>query len=127
MTASIGERIRKVRKNEDLSQEAFANKMAVTRNMIATYELNRVEPTDLFIDSLCTKFNIDEKWLRSGEGEMYITLDENDRFAALLGDILVTENEQIKDIITKTLELDEVDLKIINQLIDSLIEKNEKK
>jgi len=127
MTVSIGERIRKVRKNEDLSQEAFANKMAVTRNMIATYELNRVEPTDLFIDSLCTKFNIDEKWLRSGEGEMYIVLDENDKFAALLGDVLLTENEQIKDIITKTLELDEGDLIIINQLIDGLIKKNEKK
>lgn len=57
---------------------------------------------------------------------MYITFTEDEQFASLLGELLVTENEEIKDIIMKANELDDFDLKTINQLIDRLIEKNKK-
>ena len=45
------------------------------RNTIANYENGRVDPTDTFIQLLVTKYNVSEKWLRSGKGEM---LQENE-------------------------------------------------
>lgn len=54
-----------------LSQTRFAEEMHVTRDMVATYESGRVEPAPLFISSLCDKYNINEDWLRTGEGEMF--------------------------------------------------------
>ncbi|WP_439653980.1 helix-turn-helix domain-containing protein [Selenomonas dianae] len=53
-----------------MSQSAFAEMLGTKRDTIANYEGGRVEPTDTFIQLLCTKFHINEQWLRTGEGEM---------------------------------------------------------
>ena len=69
----LHERIKTVRKNltPKVSQTAFAEMLGTTRAAIAPYERGIVIPSDTFIQLLCTKFNIDEHWLRTGEGEMY--------------------------------------------------------
>ena len=69
----LHERIKTVRKSltPKVSQTAFAEILGTTRRAITTYETGAVTPSDTFIQLLCTKFNIDEHWLRTGEGEMY--------------------------------------------------------
>lgn len=69
----LHERIKAVRKSlmPKVSQTAFAEMLGTTRAAIAPYERGIVIPSDTFIQLLCTKFNIDEHWLRTGEGEMY--------------------------------------------------------
>lgn len=64
------ERLKLIRTNLKMSQAKFAEDMHVTRDVIANYELGRVEPTDLFISTLCNKYFISETWLRTGIGEM---------------------------------------------------------
>ena len=68
----LKERLKKVRKSQPkkLTQSVFAEMLGTKRDTIANYEGGRVEPTDTFIQLLCTKFNINEHWLRTGEGEM---------------------------------------------------------
>ena len=70
---SLSIRLRDVRKSikPKLSQEAFGNILGVSRDSIATYENGRVTPSDTFIQLLCSKFGIDEHWLRTGEGSMH--------------------------------------------------------
>ena len=68
----MDKRLKEVRSELKLSQAALASEMHVTRDVIANYEGNRVTPTDLFIDSLCKKYNINELWFRTGEGEMHL-------------------------------------------------------
>lgn len=72
------ERIKAVRKSLSgkVSQTAFAEMLGTTRPAIASYETGSVTPNDTFIQLLCSKFNIDEHWLRTGEGDMYA--HEND-------------------------------------------------
>ena len=65
------ERLKLIRTNLKMSQAKFAEDMHVTRDVIANYELGRVEPTDLFISTLCDKYLINETWLRTGIGEMH--------------------------------------------------------
>ena len=69
----LHERIKAVRKSltSKVSQTAFAEMLGTTRAAIAPYERGIVTPSDTFIQLLCAKFNIDEHWLRTGEGEMY--------------------------------------------------------
>ena len=73
MDTALKERLRDVRKSlpQKTSQEAFAKLLGITRTAYNKYELGLVVPSDTFIQLLCTKFNIDEHWLRTGEGEMY--------------------------------------------------------
>ena len=72
--AELHERIRDVRKSlkPKTSQSIFAEMLGTSRDTIANYEGGRVVPTDTFIQLLCTKFNVSDEWLRTGEGNMYI-------------------------------------------------------
>lgn len=123
----IGERIQLIRKNSDLSQEAFAKLLSVTRNIVAKYENGLVEPPELFLNHLCIKFGVSEVWLKTGEGDIYNVVTEDDLFSEKLGKILSSENEMIREIITKASELDDDYLKMLQQLIDSMLEKQLKK
>lgn len=83
------ERIKAVRKAAGLTQQDFADKIGISRNNIATYEIGKSNPGDAVISLICRTFNVREEWLRTGEGEMFAaqetlalddpTLDDLDR------------------------------------------------
>lgn len=68
---TFGERVRKLRRLKDLTQQEFADRIGVKRNTVATYEIGRSEPIDAVISLICREFNVSEQWLRTGEGEMF--------------------------------------------------------
>lgn len=68
---TLGERIKKVRKDKGLTQQKFANQIGTTQNNIASYEIGRREPSAAAVNNICKTFNINEEWLREGKGEMY--------------------------------------------------------
>lgn len=74
----MNERIRQIRKALDLTQQEFADRIGLKRNSIANYEIGRNVPIDAVIISICREFNVNETWLRTGEGEMFCRLETND-------------------------------------------------
>ena len=72
----MNERIKKLRMELCLTQQKFANKIGINRNNIATYETGRNIPSDAVITLICRTFNINERWLRTGEGEMRLPEQE---------------------------------------------------
>ena len=80
------DRIKKIRKNVGLTQKEFAERLGLKQNTIATYEIGRIGISDTVILSICREFNVNEKWLRTGEGEMFIIPE--DETAALVSDLL---------------------------------------
>ena len=72
----MNERIRQIRKALDLTQQEFADRIGL--NSIANYEIGRNVPIDAVIISICREFNVNETWLRTGEGEMFCRLETND-------------------------------------------------
>ena len=85
---TLGERMKKVRKMLDLTQQGFADRIGSKRNTIATYEMGRTEPSAVVISLICKEFNVSETWLRTGEGEMFIPQTRDEEIAAFMGDIL---------------------------------------
>lgn len=65
-----------IRKKPKVSQAEFAAMLGTTRPAIASYETGKVVPSDTFIQLLCSKFSINEHWLRTGEGEMMKETEE---------------------------------------------------
>ena len=72
MEQEFKDRLRVIRKSlpQKTSQEVFAKSLGLTRTAYNKYELGLVIPSDTFIQLVCSKFNISEEWLRTGEGEM---------------------------------------------------------
>lgn len=118
----ISERIKLVRKYTKLSQEDFGSRLSVTRNVIASYELARVEPTELFIKHLCREFNVNEEWLRSGEGIMFLEPTVDDQFAEILAEATLNGNEKIKELIIMANKLNENQLQAFLRFLETMVE-----
>ena len=97
------ERIRKLRKNLDLTQREFAEKIGVKQNTVAQYEMGRNEPIDTVISLICREFNVNEEWLRNGTGEMFMELDAEDQLMMWAGRVLGSESTSFKKRFVKML------------------------
>lgn len=71
MVIITNQRIRKIRKELDLTQQEFAERIGVSRANIGKYETGVSEPSAAVLSLICREFDIREEWLRTGEGEMY--------------------------------------------------------
>ena len=66
---SVNERIREVRLLLQMSQEEFGKVIGLSKSGISNIENGSREVRDVYISAICTKFNIDGEWLRTGIGE----------------------------------------------------------
>ena len=64
------DRIKAVRKNADLTQTEFADRLGATRAMIASYEGGAVIPSDAILKLVSKEFGVSYAWLKTGEGPM---------------------------------------------------------
>lgn len=76
------ERIKKLRKALGLTQQEFADRIGISRGNIATYETRDGSPGSSVINLICREFNVNENWLRTGEGQMFVELPRNEALAA---------------------------------------------
>lgn len=90
------ERIKKIRKTLDLTQQAFADRIGIKRNTIANYESGRNEPIDAVVSLICREFDVNENWLRTGVGEMFLQLDSDDQIARWVKTILYGGGDTFK-------------------------------
>ena len=95
----MNERIKQVRLALGLSQNEFGARIGLRRTSVTNYELNRSVPLDIVIQSICREFNVNEHWLRTGEGDMFEPLTRNDELAVLIGKFYseIAENENDED------------------------------
>lgn len=64
-------RIKTVRTTIGLTQTEFGAKIGVKGNTVTGYETGIRNPSDAVIFSICREFNVNEEWLRTGQGEMF--------------------------------------------------------
>ena len=116
----IKDRIKKLRRQLDMTQDDFSKKLGLARNSIASYETGRREPTNAIVVSICREFGINEIWLRTGEGgddNMFTKVSDDDRFSLNLGKLSTTENEFIRNGINLLAETDPEKLKILENFM----------
>ena len=84
----MNNRIAEVRKTYNLTQEKFAERIGLTRNFVWMIEKGDRVPSDRTIADICREFQVDEHWLRTGEGEMLRPMSRNDELAQFLGQVI---------------------------------------
>lgn len=67
----IGDRIKTLRKALHLTQQKFGERIGLKQNSVALIEAGR-ETSDQTIFAICREFRVNEDWLRTGEGEMFV-------------------------------------------------------
>ena len=119
---TIKDRIKICRKQLNLSQKSFGEKLGVSRDVIKNIELNLVDTKEHFIKLICLEFGVNEEWLRTGTGEMF-SRNHNDvdgSLAYAMGKLAACENEDVKKALLLLTELDDEQLIQIGNLVKSL-------
>lgn len=82
------ERIKELRKALGLTQQKFADKIGVKQNTVAQYEIGRNPPTDTVVTLICREFDVNEEWLRTGAGPMFVEKTRDEELAEFFGKVL---------------------------------------
>ena len=115
--STIAERIKEVRKEKKYTQAEFGKIIGVAGNTVTGYENNIRKPSDAVIISICREFNVNEQWLRTGQGEMFV-LDTDTDF--LYGKALKRNNNFQMRLLNAILQLDDDELEVIEKLVEKL-------
>lgn len=91
--------IRKLRKTLELSQKEFAQKIGLKQNAISYMEKNNATVTEQNIKNICSQFSVNENWLRTGNGKMFL---ENDKKQKEFFDIFDDLSPVLQDYLIKT-------------------------
>ena len=90
------DRIKELRKALGLTQQEFADRIGINRGNVATYETREGNPGASVISLICREFNVNETWLRTGEGEMFIRRSKEDELAAFMNELLASESADFR-------------------------------
>lgn len=102
----VGERLIELRKMLSLNQEAFGKPLNLSRSAVASYEVGRRSLTDRTIADICRVYSINEEWLRTGNGEMFVNDKLRDvELSALVADLINSDDEWIKECVIHFLKL----------------------
>lgn len=120
------DRIKKIRKELDLTQQKFADRLGVKRNTVGQWECGINAITDQVITSICREFNVDEDWLRTGQGEMFIKQTRDEQIASFIGSIQSGEDDSFKKrFISMLSSLDESEWEVLEKMVIMLHEKKD--
>lgn len=110
------DRILRVRKAKELSQKKFAERLGVTGNFVWMLENGERTPSDRMIADICREFGVNETWLRTGEGDMYIKVPEDVRLSNAMEQIKKSDDDFIKGFIKKYWELTDEEKAVIRKM-----------
>ena len=114
------DRIKQIRKATGLNQTEFGARVGVKGNTIGNYELGLRNPSDAVIFSICREFGVDEVWLRTGKGEMFVQLSDDEEFLQIMTDIQVSDDPFIRSILKAYWLLSDEKKAVIREFVDSI-------
>ena len=120
------ERIKQIRRERNLTQQAFADKLRITRNNVAGYEAGTRNPSDAVISLICREFNVNEDLLRNGTGEMFIEQTVDEQIETFIGNLLSNEDDSFKRrLISGLAALDDTGWEVLEKFLDSIQKKGD--
>ena len=117
---TTGERIKLVRKQQNMNQAEFAKEIAVSPTTVCQLEVGKYNISRSTKHILCTRFHVNPEWLETGEGTMYSEFDTAEEIVPELIEIL-NNNKSLLFAIRQASKMFTVDdWKKLNAFIESL-------
>lgn len=90
------ERFKQLRKALKIKQGDFAKELAISQGHASDIENGRKSVSDRIIEILSLKFSVNDEWLRSGNGDMFIPLNRSETIAKFAGELIRDEDTSFK-------------------------------
>lgn len=93
---TINSRIEELIEALGITKTAFAERIKVTQPYISKLISGNGAPSNRLIEDICEKYNVNEEWLRTGNGEIFIQFSRDEEIAGFMGDVLNKESDDFK-------------------------------
>jgi transcriptional regulator with XRE-family HTH domain len=111
---NIGERIKKLRKSLNLTQDIFAENLGVVSSYISLLERGKKEPSEQLTLSICRTFGVRYDWLTKGEEPM-----KEEGFKSI-GDYKIKEDPpELLEILEMLREEDQEGLDLVKRVLEA--------
>ena len=111
------DRIKAIRKDQQMNQSEFANDLGIPLSNIQSYEIGRRAPSEASIKLICSKYKVNEEWLRTGNGEMKQPRPDNEIIAKFVNDVMESKSDEFrKRLINALSQLDVDEWKVLEEL-----------
>lgn len=120
-----GTRVRELRKELKLTLEKFGDPLGVGKTAISKIENGERGLTDQMIISICREYDVNETWLRTGEGEMFIPMTRDEQIEAFMGDVLRSEAPDFRRrLIAALAKMDEKEWELLEAKLEEIMDKD---
>lgn len=121
---TINDRIEFILNESQKTKTAFAESLKVSQQYISKL-IRTGNPSDLLISDICEKYNVNEDWLRTGEGDPFIKRTRNQLITDFLGDVIKDDEESFRKRLVEALaKLDIEDWEYLAKLSVKLTKKD---
>lgn len=117
---NMNDRVKQIRKALGMNQADFGSRIGLRNTAISKIENGENGVTDQTLVSICREFRVDERWFRSGEGEMFIAMNESEELAAYCADLINGDEPDIAKVILNWSRLSDEDKAFLRRLIRQL-------
>lgn len=92
----MNNRIRTLRKELNLTLDKFGEQIGLKKSSLSQIENGKCAITEQTIKSICREFNVNENWLRTGEGDIHIQMSEEDELMQWAGKVLSKQSSDFQ-------------------------------
>ena len=116
-------RIATVISHSGLTKTAFAERLGISQPHVSMLANGKATPSDRTIADICREFGVDETWLRTGEGEMYVLPDAQVKLVNFCADVLSGVSGPVRRQFVELLaSLDDRQLEVAAEIMDWIVE-----
>lgn len=121
---TLSERISHLVKTTGLTKTAFAERINVSQQFVSNICSGNKTPSDRTIADICREFRVEERWLRTGEGEMFVQPNRSQLLADFMADVMTdTEDSARLALVSLLADLDVEDWEAINKIFKKHFQK----
>lgn len=122
MNETIANRIQAIIDEKSLKKVAFARILNIDQSYVTRLISGANKPSERLIEDICEKLNVNEGWLRTGEGEMFLAFGREEAIVEWAAKI--TRNDYKNDFVKRFSEmltkLDESDWLVLEKMASLL-------
>lgn len=119
--SEINTRIAAVIQASGLTKTAFAERVKVSPQHISRLAKDGT-PSERTILDICREFNVSERWLRTGEGEMFVQLSREEEITKFAMEVIRDPASEFqRQLISTMARLEPAQWKLMEQMLDELI------
>lgn len=116
----INERISMLIAELGITKTKFANKLNVSQAFVSKMCSGDSGLSDRTIQDICDRFNVNEDWLRFGEGDMFLQRTREEEIAEFMGERIDGPNNFKKRLVSVLANLDEDGWQLLADMAEKL-------